>query len=299
MAFLTLFSAPKPFSDAHINTIQRNAIRSWRMLGEAVQIILVGEESGLVEASRELGVMHLPQVRRNSQGTPLVSSIFDLARQAGDSPLLGYVNADILLMPDFLSAARDMASHASHFLLAGQRWDLEVTGEMDFAAGWDERLKQECHLRGRLHLPAGSDYFIFPRGCYSEMPDFAIGRAGWDNWMIFQARRQGWLAVDASESITIVHQQHDYAHLPGGKSHHHLPETEENTYLAGGREITRFSLLDMDHRLIKGRLAGRRWTWSGLQRTIETLPLLKWNNYPLTARITSLFHRFKFKFQAS
>ena len=28
----------------------------------------------------KLGVTHLPQVRRNAQGTPLVSSMFELAR---------------------------------------------------------------------------------------------------------------------------------------------------------------------------------------------------------------------------
>ena len=33
MTELTIFSAPKAFRDAHIATIQRNAIRSWQALG--------------------------------------------------------------------------------------------------------------------------------------------------------------------------------------------------------------------------------------------------------------------------
>ena len=32
MALITLFSAPKPFIDSHIATIQRNAIKSWTLL---------------------------------------------------------------------------------------------------------------------------------------------------------------------------------------------------------------------------------------------------------------------------
>jgi len=56
MAYLTIFSAPKPFSDPHIATIQRNAIRSWRELGAEVDVILVGEEPGLAEAAREHGL---------------------------------------------------------------------------------------------------------------------------------------------------------------------------------------------------------------------------------------------------
>ena len=39
--FLTIFTAPKPFTNPHIDTIQRNAIRSWVELGEAVQVVLV------------------------------------------------------------------------------------------------------------------------------------------------------------------------------------------------------------------------------------------------------------------
>ena len=62
MAHLTLFSAPKPFTDAHIDIIQRNAIESWVRLPD-VQVLLLGQETGLEGAARELGATHLPGVR--------------------------------------------------------------------------------------------------------------------------------------------------------------------------------------------------------------------------------------------
>src|SRR5512146_740614 len=96
MPELTLFTAPKPFTNPHIALIQRNAIQSWKQLGEEIEVILVGDERGLAEAARELGVCHLPQVQRNAQGTPLVSSIFELPRRVSNSPVLAYVNADII-----------------------------------------------------------------------------------------------------------------------------------------------------------------------------------------------------------
>ena len=297
MTFLTIFSAPKPFTDAHIATIQSNAITTWCKLGLDVEVILVGEEQGLAKSAHRFGVKHLSQVARNYLGTPLVSSIFALARENSTSPLLAYVNADILLMPDFLGTARRMMDLAVKFLLVGQRWDLDIQESLDFLDGWEQHIDRQIHTVGRLHPPAGSDYFIFPRSCFENIPDFAIGRAGWDNWMIYQARRQGWSTVDATKSITIVHQQHDYAHLPGGQSHRRLPETDENIRLAGGREITRFSLFDVDHRLEDGKLRGRLWQRETLRRIIETYPLLKWNNYHLTGKITAFFHRLKFKFQ--
>ena len=89
MADLTIFTAPKPFTNPHIALIQRNAIRSWLSLGPQVEVILLGEEDGLAEAAAELGVKHLPEVARNASGTPLVSSMFDLARQHSTSPLAG------------------------------------------------------------------------------------------------------------------------------------------------------------------------------------------------------------------
>jgi hypothetical protein len=292
MVFLTIFTAPKPFTDAHINVIQRNALATWTRLPD-VEVLLIGEEAGMAEAAREFGLHHLPNVRRNETGTPLVSSIFALARQAGSSPLLAYVNADVLLLPDFVAAARTMAAQAERFLLVSQRWDLDVTEPLEFSDGWQNRLRSAVHGRGRLHPPAGSDYFVFPRECFTDIPDFAIGRAGWDNWMIYEARRRKWPVVDATHDVTIIHQSHDYRHLPGGQPHYKLPESGENIRLAGGRETTRFTLLDADRRLADGRLRPRRWTGGTLRRFVESYPLLAWNNYALTERVTVFFQRLR------
>ena len=60
--------------------IQRNAIKSWTLLPD-VEVILLGEETGLAEAARELGVKHISNVERNANGTPLISSMFQLARE--------------------------------------------------------------------------------------------------------------------------------------------------------------------------------------------------------------------------
>ncbi len=268
MPLLTIFSAPKPFTDPHINIIQRNAIGSWTHLGPEVEVFLVGDEPGMAEAARDWGVPCLPQVERNELGTPLVSSIFALARQAAGSPLLAYVNADMLFLPDFVQAARDTARQAERFLIIGQRWDLDQRTPLDFSPGWEERLRAGAGQRARLHLPAGSDYFIFPRALFAEMPDFAIGRAGWDNWMIYHARQQGWPVVDGTPSILAIHQDHDYRHLPGGRPHYELPESRKNEALAGGASNL-FMVLDSDRELSGGRLRAPRLTRMRLLRRLE------------------------------
>lgn len=291
-AFLTIFTAPKPFTDAHIRLIQRNAILSWHHLGEEVDVVLVGDEPGMADIAAETGLLHLPQVERNAWGTPLVSSIFELARRQSISPLLAYVNADILLTPEFVTAARHVAGQAWEFLIVGQRWDLDVRQALDFSPGWDARLLQEVKTRGRLHPPGGSDYFIFPRHCFSELPDFAIGRAGWDNWMFYHARQQRMPVVDATAAITVIHQDHDYAHLPGGQPHYHLPESHENIRLAGGRRAI-FTLLDADHTLDSTKLQKIPLRGTRLWRHIETLPLVRWKSAILAELTFAIFHPIK------
>jgi hypothetical protein len=251
MPLITLFSAPKPFTDPHIALIQRNAIQSWTLLPE-VEILLLGEETGLAEAARELGVRHIPNVARNESGTPLISSMFQLARENSQSDLLCILNTDILLLPDFLDAARRSRMLRDEFVLLSQRWDLEITQPLDFTEGWESRLSSMVHSQGTLHRPAGSDFFLFPLSMFHEIPPFTIGRAGWDNWMIYKARHEGWAVIDCTPSVMIVHQNHDYSHLAGGKPHYEHPDTNENIRLAGGRANVRYTILDATHQLTAG-----------------------------------------------
>jgi len=251
--FITIFSAPKPFSDPHIANIQRNAIQSWLHLGEAVDVLLIGEEPGLEQVVNDYSLNYIPAVGRNESGTPLVSSLFSAARNWAKSPYMAYVNADILLLPDFVEAAKQVADQAKDFLLIGQRWDLQVDHLLDFSDDWAQRLKTVVNQTGSLHLPAGSDYFFYPRHLFKDIPDFAIGRAGWDNWMIYHAKQQDWIVVDGTPSITTIHQNHDYSHLPGGRPHYEQDESFVNEDLAGGQGNL-YMVLDCDRQIRDGQL---------------------------------------------
>jgi len=268
MSQLTIFSAPKPFTDPHIATIQRNAIQSWIQLVSEANVLLVGEEDGTADVAADYGVQLISDIVRNDEGTPLVSSIFSLARQARNNPFLLYTNADMLLLPNVLEATKLVSDQAQKFLIIGQRWDLEVNNPLDFSPGWDRRLLEKIQSQAELHPPAGSDYFIFPRSCYTEMPDFAIGRAGWDNWMIYHARLKGWGVVDGTPSIKVIHQNHDYSHLPDGKPHYDLAESRQNAELAGG-SANLYMVLDSNMQLLNGKLQAPDLTLTRILRRGE------------------------------
>jgi hypothetical protein len=208
----------------------------------------------VAETATELGVKHLLDVKCSQSGTPLISSMFQLARENSDSDLLCIINADMILMPDFVEASRRSRLQRDKFVLLSQRWDLDIKRPIEFTEGWEGSLRSTVHGQGQLHRPAGSDFFLFPKSCYTDVPDFAIGRAGWDNWMIFKARQEKWPVIDCTPSMMIVHQNHDYGHLPEGKPHYEHPETNENVRLAGGLAAVRYTILDATHRLIDSEL---------------------------------------------
>lgn len=248
--------------------IQRNAIKSWTLLPD-VEVILLGEEQGLAEAAKELGVKHIPHVGRNANGVPLISSMFNLARENSNSELLCIINADMMLMPDFFKNAKQVAQLKDKFVLLSQRWDYDITSSLDFAEGWQSRLREDVRKQNQLHRPAGSDFFLFPKSCYADIPNFIIGRAGWDNWMIYKACKENWAVIDCTPSVMIVHQNHDYAHLPGGKPHYEHPETNENIRLAGGQANVRYTILDATHQLVDGTLVRPKMTSKRFTRKFE------------------------------
>ena len=289
MALLTIFTAPKPFIAPHIKVIQRNALKNWLALGDEVEVLVIGDDPGVSEVCVELGVRHLPGVECNEQRTPLISSIFTLAREASTSPFLAYANADIIFLPDILDAVRLMASQQDRFLAVGQRWDLDIRDPIAFEGDWANRLKWRIETDGKLHGQTGSDYFIYPRACFKDIPDFAVGRAGWDNWMIFRARWNHWPVIDATEMVTVLHQNHDYRHLPNGQIHYRLPESSENIRIGGGRR-TIFNLTDATHRLVGGTLEKQPLDKGSFCREAEIFPLVGLRSRALGWLSFALFH---------
>jgi hypothetical protein len=230
---LTFFTTTKPFN-GHTAIIQRNAIQSWKELHPSCEVILLGNEDGTAKIASEFGLRHVPDVKCNEYGTPLVSDLFARAERIAHHDVLCYINADIILMSDFTDAVKQVVSRNKRFLMVGRRWNLDVTRPLDFDQDdWEKRLHKAVKNNGELFMHMGIDYFVFPRGMWGDIPPFAIGRPGWDNWMIYRARRLRASVIDATRAVTAVHQNHDYGHHPQGtEGVWKGPEAQENLKLA-------------------------------------------------------------------
>ena len=249
---LTLFSIPKSFV-GHIGVIQRNAIASWKLLHPAVEVILVGEDKGTAEVAAEFSCRYLPEVSRNASGTPLVSGVFAAAEQAAAYKTMVYVNADIILMSDFIAAINRLPSTKS--LLCGERWDMDITESIDFTQPeWEPALREEARLKGRAHGLTGIDYFLFERGLFNPIPDLAIGRCYWDHWLLYQARNNGADIIDASNDVLAIHQNHNYGHAaasPDGREIFTGREAYENRMMV---KSLLFHLGDANKRMYSGQV---------------------------------------------
>ena len=258
---LAIIAAPKAFR-GHTGTIQRNALASWRRLGRDVEILLGGDEEGLVDVAREHRATCLGPIEQGVDGPPRVDDLFAKAAASSRAGLFAYVNADIMLMPDWLDAVMQVERLApAHFLAIGRRIDLDVEEPIAFADPTAcAALLARARTEGRLAARVCKDYFVFRRGCFSHVPAFTLGRAYWDNWMVYDAHRRGLPVVDITGSSTAIHQNHDYAHLTGGRLSAYLTSrgARNNRLLAGGS------------RMISGAAASCRLDARG---TIETVRL--------------------------
>jgi hypothetical protein len=238
---LTILSVPKPFR-GEIGEIQQRALESWVALGGGVQVLVLGDEEGAAEAAREAGAEHVAGLELTPHGTPRLDSALAAAGLVARYPLRCFVNADVLLFDDLLTATSRVAQHYDRFLIVGRTLDATAP-----------RGRDDALARGRHRGPAALDYFVFPADLYRDVPPFAIGRACFDNWLVWRARQEG-VVVDATADVVAVHQQHDYAHVDGGKDEaYYGEEATRNLQLAGGKRRL-YTLHDASHVLRGGRL---------------------------------------------
>lgn len=242
-----IFTIPKPFLDPHTSTIQTNAIKGWTYLNPACEIFIIGDDPGVAETARQLGVKHLAGVQKNEFGTPLLSSAFNLARRASREDILVYANADIVFLSDFAKVFAHLPK--DDFLACGHRYDLELNRLIDFEDGaCDNWLKREIAERGKLHSSSGIDFFIFNKNFLLDLPDFAVGRVGWDNYVIYKARKEKKKIIDITDFTPVIHQSHGYPSFNQGRERKTNPEARKNRALSS-EFPTIYNLDDVNHKL--------------------------------------------------
>ncbi len=258
---ITLFATPKPFR-GHIDVIQRNALQSWKRLHPDVEIILFGNDDGAGEICREFGLRHEPRLLLSTTGAKRIDFLFGRAQEIARHDIVCYCNCDIILTREFRLAVERLLAWRRRFLMVGCRWDVDIVDPLDFLQpDWEERVVARAQSEGFRRFYYNVDYFVFPRGLYTDIPPLVLGRIWWDHWVVWKAHASGAAVVDVSEAVCAVHQNHNYDYHPQGKKGvWHDQEAKRNLELAGAWRRMR-TIEDAEFRLTARGIRRQYFHW--------------------------------------
>jgi len=207
---ITIFTTPKDFKN-EFAIIQKNAINSWRSLSNDIEIIIMGNSFGAKEMADSIQATYIKNIPTSDNDVPTLPGLFKTADSKARNEILCYINADIILPKNFLDIISGLKKINRKFLAVGHRWDLKVEKEINF---YDIKENNTFWIYAKnnstKHATTGIDYFIFKKNTFKKIPELVIGRFGWDNWLLWHARRNFMALVDLSASLFTVHQNHTY-----------------------------------------------------------------------------------------
>ena len=151
---------------------------------DLVEIVLIGTndaEEGLADIPQAKRIVVLRNVARNQFGTPLLNSVFELAREHASNDVLCFVNSDVVLFPDLLRTISIAKAWRWPWLMTGRRTTVHLGEGVVGSPYWQESVRKAAASRGVLDPPDYVDYFVYGRGMFRTVPPFAIGRAAYDN----------------------------------------------------------------------------------------------------------------------
>ncbi len=275
---ITIFCTPKNF-EGIFNIIQKNAIRSWRHLSKDIEIIIFGKSKGAQEIADEVSGIFYPNVKCSRNGVPILSDLFDKANTIASFDILLFINSDILLPKIFIDSIKNVKGKFSKFLLVGHRWDIKVKSLINFneetttSAFW-----KMSEMQSEKGSPAAIDYFAFRKNSLKKIPDFVIGRPGYDNWLIWYARRNFIPVIDISEEVLAIHQSHHYnfhnlKNDPKIFDRNKIPLDEDGIKNMNLHRENVLNLLDADFSMVNGKIAKKK-SKEYIYRNLGKLPII-------------------------
>ena len=212
-ALVTMFTTLK---DVSVRTeLHERTLSNWAALSPGIQPVLFVPQpdvqtSRWVDLARESGW----DVRATSdlkKGIPILTAMFKQILQEYNTPFVGFANGDILFDHSIIETLQELNRvkdvEQERFLIVGTRQHVNIT-QYDLGSGKNMTKLHQAGLRANKDSGYAQDYFIISqKGLpWEKIPDFVIGRNGYDNWLVIEA--QGWntTLIDATQTIMALHQ---------------------------------------------------------------------------------------------
>ena len=150
----------------------------------------------------------------NEFGTPFLKSMYLYAMNHFNSDYYGYVNADILLDNTLIKSLQSVhldPSIGDRVYLVGQRTNVQQELSDVYERGGRESPSEfviRMLLKGHRYWDSAVDYHIVSRTTWnwSELPDFVIGRSGYDLFLVQSAYLDPSITmIDLTNSVHCAH----------------------------------------------------------------------------------------------
>ena len=226
------------------NRINVNTLRNWaNMLPELQPVLFFTPQTSTTtkydSLARKLGWHVLQIPRTNAFGTPFIADMINtITSDAYDSEFYGFANGDILFDDSLVKTLRAIIEHKATLptapvLVVGRRINYKINDNFHSTTEPLENPSYVRQLRDKesLFWSSAEDYFLFTRDFPRYLfDDLVIGRPAYDNYLVAMAMRLNVTVIDASATLTALHQQ-----LQTGfsKSSHHRRDAKHNILIIG------------------------------------------------------------------
>ena len=217
-SFISFISAFKKFKLPYTR-IQHSAMYSWR--ANDIETFVPENEVGVKDACQGYSNMLLiPGVKRARDigfpnQSPIVKDMIERALPLIKTPMVALINSDIIVLPDFAERIEKIIKkYGFDIYLVGTRDDIKLNISINSEESYQQVLKED---RKPYDRSTSSDIFITSkfmwRQIIHEMPEFILGRYGWDNWLHTIAEVKGFRKYNCTNALTTLHCAHDYRHI--------------------------------------------------------------------------------------
>lgn len=284
---MIIFTVPKHFK-GEFDIIQNNAIDSWLAINPKPTIVLLGDEEGVSKVARQKGLIHIKNIKKNADDTPLLNDIFTKAQEKYKKEIFMYINADIVLLDFSMDLIKILSKKFDNFLAVGRRYEMEIKNKMDHS-----EIKKKAKLSD-LQQKSSSwmDYFIFTSEVFKKIPPFALGRTFWDKWLVWNTLQRKIPVVDVTSQLFAIHQSHSYSmnKKTNLKNVWAGEQALENLKLAGGWSHGA-TVDDANFRMINKKIYFQKRNKKSKRFVLDTVPFL----WPFFLRLRFLREKYNWR----
>ncbi len=214
---ITFITAFKSFDLTYL-PIQRSALFSYKANGIPVVAADTEGDAGKY-CTRFPNVILLKEIRTGrdvgfNTRSPIIKDLLVESLKMVRTPLVGLINSDVLIPMDFKDLLQKMvAKTGQQAFIAFTRYDLVLNFEMKTVHDLRKLFAREATIYDE---ETSSDLFISSKENFDaiarEIPEFILGRYGWDNWLHLYAK-VNFQCFNGTKTLKTIHCRHDHSHI--------------------------------------------------------------------------------------